>query len=312
MARIIEDAMVETVSQALLGAIDCDGGPTEEQTAVLRAIILGYWGRTDIDVTTLTPLSAKEARGAITQPDQRRRTREFMVLLELCRHPLTATQVDRVEDYCTELGEAEADAGLEVTRDLVRDGIEVAMTDYLRFFEEVASEVSEPTLKEFDGSDESRADLVKQLRAYEDLPAGTLGYEFLEFHRTNNLPLPGEDASHPAVFLAHDMNHLIGGYGTSGQEEIALGAMLLGINDSDAHWINFIGNLAVHEAGFLSSEELVSKTSTLGREGAAELLAEAFRRGSECTGDFSTADHLALASTPLSEVQASFGVPSRV
>ena len=127
MARIIEDAMVETVSQALLGAIDCDGGPTEEQTAVLRAIISGYWGRTDIDVATLTPLSAKEARGAITRPDQRRRTREFMVLLELCRHPLTATQVDRVEDYCTELGEA--DAGLEVTRDLVRDGIEVAMTD---------------------------------------------------------------------------------------------------------------------------------------------------------------------------------------
>jgi len=34
-------------------------------------------------------------------------------------------------------------------------------------------------------------------------------------------------------------------------------------------------------------------------------------RGAQCTGDFTTADHLALADRPLEDVRASFGVPAR-
>jgi len=70
-----------------------------------------------------------------------------------------------------------------------------------------------------------------------------------------------------------------------------------------------VGNLAVHEAGFLRTETLVPKTGSLMREGATDLLAEALRRGSECSDDFTVADHLALADVPLEDVRARFGVP---
>ena len=49
---------------------------------------------------------------------------------------------------------------------------------------------------------------------------------------------------------------------------------------------------------------------TLVNEGAAaaDMLGRAFLRGSKCTGDFTTADHLALAATPLADVREQFGV----
>ena len=38
------------------------------------------------------------------------------------------------------------------------------------------------------------------------------------------------------------------------------------------------------------------------------MLAEAMRRGSACTGDFTTADHLSMAELPIADVRARFGV----
>ncbi len=63
-------------------------------------------------------------------------------------------------------------------------------------------------------------------------------------------------------------------------DEIGLGAMQLGIDDTDTHWLGFLGNLSVHEAGFLTSED-------------------------------GTIDHLAIADQPLEDVRAQFGVPPR-
>ncbi|HEX6310672.1 MAG TPA: hypothetical protein VF152_03520 [Acidimicrobiia bacterium] len=46
----------------------------------------------------------------------------------------------------------------------------------------------------------------------------------------------------PAVFVAHDMCHVIGGYEPTGPGEIALGGMQLAVSDTDAHWIGFLGS----------------------------------------------------------------------
>jgi hypothetical protein len=87
--------------------------------------------------------------------------------------------------------------------------------------------------------------------------------------------------------------------------------MQLGVSDSDAHWVQFLGNLAIHEAGYFNNESFVGKTATLDREGAADLLAEGLRRGAQCTGDFTHADHLGMAAVPLAEVRERYGVPPR-
>ena len=167
----------------------------------------------------------------------------------------------------------------------------------------------EPTLRKMADHAEANAELAARLHTLQDLPPGTLGHQYVEFYRRNGLQMPGDDPNSPTVFVAHDMNHVIAGYEPTGQGEIALGAMQLGIADNDAHWLQFLGNLGVHEAGYLRVGELVPKTASLTRAGAPEMLAQAFTRGAACTGDFTDIDHLALVEVPLADVREQFGVP---
>jgi hypothetical protein len=309
MPRVIDDALVEPVCRVLLGAIDVDGGATTEQRSVLGAIVSGYWGRTNLDLTALPPLDPGDAAAVISDAVHRRRVKELLVLLELCRHPASDAQVQRVDEYAAALGAS--GPGLAVARTLVRHGAEQAVADYLRYVDELKPDLAEPSLRDQYAANlpEPDHELAARLRALHDLSPGTLGREYVEFYRRNQLELPGDDVSMPAVFVSHDMCHVIAGYEPTGQGEIALGALQLAVTDNDAHWIQFLGNLGVHEAGFVQTGSLVPKTASLTREGAPELLGEAFLRGSQCTGDFTSADHLALVELPLSEVRSRFGVP---
>src|SRR5262245_24840227 len=54
--RLIDDAHVEAATRALVGAIDAGDGGTAEQRGLLTAVVSGYWGRPDLDLTTLEPI----------------------------------------------------------------------------------------------------------------------------------------------------------------------------------------------------------------------------------------------------------------
>jgi ubiquinone biosynthesis protein Coq4 len=308
MPRTVNPDLVEPIARILRGAIDTGDGGTEEQHSVLSAIVTGFLGRSDVEVEALDPLSPAEAADAVVDPAARRRVREMMVLLESCRHPLTDDQVSLVEEYAAALGES--GPGLVVARDLVNQGAAQALADYMRYSDEIVADMAEQSLVAgYMGKDTPAPELAEQLRALHDLPEGTLGWEYVEFYRRNNLTYPGDDPNQPAVFVAHDMTHVIAGYEPTGPGEICLGAFILATNDTDPHWIGFLGNVAIHEAGYFNSQGFEGKTATLMRPGAIELLANAFDRGSQCTADFTTVDHLALADVPLTEVRARFGIP---
>jgi hypothetical protein len=313
MMRFIEDGLVDVVIGTLVGVIDVDGGPTTEQRAVLQALVSGYWGRSDLDVGSMKPVGVDDTAAAVTDQRARRRLRELMVLLELCRHPLSEAQMARTEEYAAGLGES--GPGLEIARDLVRENAAVARADYDRFLAGQEEELAEPSLRgkyplgDFTAPDH---DLAARLLALHDLAKGTLGYEYVEFYRRNGLTLPGDDPHIPLTFVSHDMCHVIGGYEPVGVDEIALGGMQLAMTDTDVHWLQFLGNLGVHEAGYIGGGGLVPKEGTLARPGATETLAHALTRGSECTGDFTAADHLGMADRPLADVRKEFGVPPRL
>jgi hypothetical protein len=313
MTRFIEEESVDVVLGALIGVIDADSGPTTEQRAVLQALVSGYWGRSDLQVEAMKPVSVDDVAATLTDQRARRRLRELMVLLEMCRHPLSEAQVARVEEYAAGLGES--GPGLQIARDLVRENAGVAAADYARFLATQAEELAEPSLREkYPLGDLAEPDheLAARLRALHDLPVGTLGYEYVEFYRRNGLTLPGDDPHLPLTFVSHDMCHVIAGYEPVGVDEIALGGMQLAMTDSDAHWLQFLGNLGVHEAGYLGGAALVAKEGTLTRPGATETLAHALTRGSQCTGDFTMANHLGMANRPLADVRREFGVPARL
>jgi len=311
MSRIIDDAHVEPTVRALLGAIDTGDGGTEEQRAVLRAVVDGYWQRSDLDLASLTPLDPAATATAIPDEAMRGRVRELMVALELCRHPLPPDQVAHVDEYAAAMG-VDGD-GLRLARDIVGESMAQVSVDFARNRGEMRPEWSEPSLvaqyvKSLPAPDLALRD---RLLAFWDLPEGTLGREYVEFYRRNGFELPGESTVTPAFFVAHDMSHLIAGYGTTGPEEVALSALILGMHDTPAHWVLMLASLGSYEAAVPTGTGFVEKEGVLAREGAADLFAEALARGAACTGDFASMDHLAVADRPIAEIREQYGVPPR-
>jgi len=109
-------------------------------------------------------------------------------------------------------------------------------------------------------------------------------------------------------FVSHDMTHVIAGIEPTGAGEVALSAFQMGMNDNDVNASALLASLVVHEAGFAAPPSVKAEERILDEPGAADLLARELARGSQCTDDFSLADHLALADRPLAEVRARFGV----
>lgn len=299
---------VEVVVAALLGAIDVEGGPTEEQRMVLGALCVHLWERPDLDLDRIIPLGPDEAAAALPEPTERRTFHEMLVALETCRHPLTSAQLERAEQYDRALSVSGAE--IAMFRDLVTQGVATAATDFARFLDTTMPLRFEPSLRELPiSASEPEPAIVDALRALQDLPVGTLGREFIEFHLRNDLPLPGEEGSSLNHFyVAHDMTHVITGIGTTAAAEVALSAFLLGIEDNDINMAALLSSLIVHEVGFGSAGKVAGESHTLAAPGAAELIATELARGSRCAADFSTIDHLAIAAVPLAEVRARFGV----
>ena len=309
MSLIISPELVEPMTRALLGGIDVEGGGTDEQLAVLDAVVTHLWQRDDLALDTLTPLGPAEAAHSVTEPSDRRRLNELMVTLELCRHPQSVAQVARVEQYAIELGLGGPE--LEICRRWVDEGAARATEDFDRFYAANLETLSEPSLRDsYLRIEEPDLELARRLESLHELPEGTLGHAYIEFYRRNKITVPGADVHTPAHYVSHDMNHVIAGYEPTGPGEIALGAFTLAMNDNDANWLQFIANLAIHEAGLVQHGAIMPKDSTLTRPGATDLLGEALHRGAQCTDDFSQADHLVMADWLLDDVRAHFGVPA--
>jgi len=298
---------VEPIVAGLLGGISPPGGPTGEQLVVLKSITRDLWGRADIDVGNLTPLSPDEVAKALDRPQARQRFAEIMMTLELCRHPMSMAQVELSEKYVAAMGID--DVEIEVSRTAITKGAEAAATDLERCYSEILPEISELTLRDrylrLDKPDHALAERLRKLR---DLPEDTLGYQYLEFYRRNNIELPGDDIHVPAHYVNHDMNHVITGYEPTAPGEIARSGFLLATNDSHHNWLEFLLTMSIHESGVLNHGNIRAKVATLDRTGVPEFLGEGLRRGTHCTVDLSQVDHLSIAHLPLDEVRKNFSI----
>jgi hypothetical protein len=300
--------LVEPFVAGLLGACDVDGGPTDEQLAVLQAIVLQVWHRSDLDLHAQTPLAPQQLAAIVTSPTDRRHFQELIVTLEACRHPLTDAQLDLAEDYERAIGVTGPDAAL--FRTMVDQGTERAKADFARFLVGNTSARVEPSLRDaviIDGAGEP--ELVARIETLRSCAPGTLGHAYVEFYDIAGLPLPGVEASPMNHFyVGHDMTHVISGMGTTAEAEVALSAFLMGMADDAVNRSALLASLIVHEAGFGDSNKVKAEQGILARPGAAELMAAEIVRGGKCRADFSRIDHLAMADRPLADIRAEFGV----
>ncbi|CAN1500240.1 hypothetical protein MCEMIE22_00470 [Mycobacteriaceae bacterium] len=305
--QVVRADEVEPIVAGLLGGISTKSGPTAEQLIVLQSITRDLWGRGDIDVRNLTPLSSAELAKALPRQAARERFAEIMMTLELCRHPMSKEQVDLAERYIAAMGIG--DVEVEVTRTVITRGAEAAATDLERCYQKILPEISELSLRDrylrLDKPDHALAERLRKLR---DLPEDTLGYQYLEFYRRNNIELPGDDTHLPAHYVNHDMNHVITGYEPTAPGEIARSGFLLATNDSHHNWLEFLLTMSIHESGVLNHGDIHAKVATLDRTGVPEFLGEGLQRGAKCTVDLSQVDHLAIAHLPLEQVRADFSI----
>lgn len=306
---------VDAVVRGLLGGIDVDDGPTAEQLAILSVMAKVVWKRPDLDLAvlnpnSLTPLSAQDVAAVVTDPAARKRYIGLLVILEMCRHPVSADQVARVEE-CAAAMDTTGDS-LTVIRTWIDKGAAQASEDMMRYFREWDEIRDEPRFRDRGvAPTDLDPDLVEQLKALGELPEGTLGRMYFEFDRSHNFPIPGsvpESVFSNGTYVQHDMNHVIADYPPTGEGEIALGAFEFMMNDSEATWIRFLSSLAIHEAGMSRLDGFDPKQSTLSRPGAIEMLGEALERGAECSSDFSMADHMAMADWPIEKVREFYNV----
>jgi len=280
------------IIRALLGAADVAGGPTGEQRRVIASLAHGYLGLT-VDVDALEPCTPAELAATVDE-SARHRVIDLLILVELCRHPAEPAQADQVEAYVDALGGE--DLAL-VARDIQTGHRERVMADWARF--------GEPTSR-LHGVDDS--ELGSELRALGQCAPGTLGRGLYDFYADLGVPFPGEPGGGEPTLAHHDVTHVLTGYGTTPPDEVALQAMLTAASGFDHHFSGLVASLALFESAAFDLPGFDAKEGVLDRPGAADELADAFRRGEACTGDISTVDFLARRDDVLADIQAEFGV----
>src|SRR5262249_2506914 len=147
------------------------------------------------------------------------------------------------------------------------------------------------------------AEMATRLRALEHCPPGSLGRAYFDFYQRYNLKFPGEPGGGDVIFVAHDFTHVLAGYDPDGPGDLPLQACLVTATDGDGPSSTFCASFALHEAGLSDPDVVMDKAGPLARPGAAEELADATRRGTECSVDFARIDPLARVDEPLEDVR---------
>jgi hypothetical protein len=308
MPKLVGPDQVETVVRGLVGSIDVDDGPTEEQLRVLHAITTHLFERDDLDARAVTPLGPAETAERLAGAGARRRFAEVMFTLEMCRHPMTDGQVARCEAYSEALGSSPEE--VEVFRRLIDDGVRRAAADFDRFFAGFAPDRSEPAFrKRALATPALDPELVARVEHYHALPEGSVGWCLADFYASHGFAVPGSEITpNTYLYFDHDHIHVISGIAPTGMGEIALGGFQIAMDDNPASTFAFFSPLVLHESGLSAFDEIVPKDSTLSRPYAAELLGGEMARGARTNADFAWVDHLAMAERPLAEVRAEYGV----
>ena len=135
--------------------------------------------------------------------------------------------------------------------------------------------------------------LAARLRALADCPDGSLGRAFIDFYARWDLTFPGEPGGGDASLVPHDFTHVLSGYDADAPGELALQAMLTSSTGFEEHFSGLVASLSLYEAGKFDILQITPTVGALDAPGAAAELADALRRGAQCTCDFEAIDHLA-------------------
>jgi hypothetical protein len=157
--------------------------------------------------------------------------------------------------------------------------------------------------------------LAARYRAWEKLPADTLGHQLIAFYNKNGFSVPGERGGFPEAGLFHDFCHVLGDYGTEPEGEVQVAAFSAGfMHTKPVYIVLFV--VLIFSAGVdmrPTGGEGFATTGVLGKPGMAERMFAAIERGAQVNQDLSDKwDYWRYVELPIDEVRRQLNILPRV
>jgi ubiquinone biosynthesis protein Coq4 len=151
--------------------------------------------------------------------------------------------------------------------------------------------------------------LAARYRAWEKLPADTLGHSLVAFYAKNGFSLPGERGGFPEAGLYHDFSHVLGGYGTDPEGEVQVASFSAGYKRTTPFYLVMFAVLIFSTGVNVRPTAGYTTVGVLGKPGMAERMFAAMERGAQVNTELSDKwDYWPYAEMPLDEVRQRLNV----
>jgi hypothetical protein len=273
-----------------------------------RRVIL----RIDADIDSLPPITPDELAKGFASSDLRRQFVNGLLVVAVADGPPSQQAVERIDAFAKALGVT----ATEITdlRRLSEHNMLLFKADFLRRSQ--IGSIMRDQLEQhglmglvkgvlgLQGLIEDKA-LAARYRAWEKLPAGTLGHELIAFYDKNGFSVPGERNGFPEAGLYHDFCHVLGGYDTSPEGEVQVASFSAGFTRERPFYVVLFSALTFSAGiNMRPSAEGFTTVGVLGKPGVAEKMFAAIERGSKVNTDLTDKwDYWSYVELPVDEVR---------
>ena len=309
-------AEVELVSRGIATAVAPPDGLTPLQRMLIKAMAKQMTGY-QVDPVGLPPLGPDELAHALRRRNHEYRTRitHLLILGELVLAPLPPEVCQRVNACAMALGVD--DGMIKVSRDYAAGSLGLAAFDFDRngytaeWSEEHSTMLHTSTpLEDAWDFDVKDAALAARWAALEQLPSKALGRRVFDFYRARGFVFPGLPGSAPPYLAQHDWVHVLADYGTTVEAEIEVFGLIARAIPDPRGFSLLAMVISLFETGYLATGAGLFRSDLhhLSREGVAERLADAMRRGARCGCDLMAVDWFRYAELDVEEARQELGI----
>lgn len=290
--------------------------PGKSQLALMdaaRQVIL----RIDADIAALPPVTPAELAAGFPSVDLRHQFVNGLLVLALADGVPSRETVTKIEEFAEALGIATPE--LTNLRRLAEQHMVLFKFDLLRRSQ--VGDIMKNQLEQHGVVALAKSilgmrgliediELAARYRAWEKLPAGTVGRSMWEYFQANKFGMPGERFGFPEAGLYHDFCHVLGGYGTDPQGELQVASFTAGFKQIRPFYLILFAVL-IFSAGVNARPTADGYTTigVLGEPGAAERMFAAVERGALVNTDLSDKwDYWPIVERPIDEVRLQLNI----
>jgi len=150
--------------------------------------------------------------------------------------------------------------------------------------------------------------MAVRFHSLRDLPAGTLGREYVRLLDDNGWPVPGDAGALSDIIVHHDMSHVLGGYGTDAVGEIETACFSAGYQRKEPFTFVLFVLLQFH-AGGRATAGPGAQTGDFDCERALAALERGAEMSVDLTDDW---DYWEVVGVPVEELRSRYGISSYV